>query len=377
MGALLLLLALVADPQIEALRSQLESMRGRVKVADGPRGATPELTEVKHKLRDWIESRLNSFPRAGDAAELARELNAELKAAKLTCNGSAACDTEFPIGYLAGIKTSFESGFLVVQTSVQILCGVDDSAYLYTWSDEGWRRVWQSEQNQYTEAGYKPQTLQSVILSPYTTSNEYVALTLGVMTWCTSNWRGVYYRAFRLGPDAAAAPLVDGEEPAYLGGDLTIAGSVSRDDALVEFVTGSIDGGLLTRTAVRHFDLTSNPPRRVDPVALTPRNFVDEWLAAEWQQLRRWTDNPAATAEWHRKLRKVRGEFLPTKHCTDQADTWQVAAELPAPTFFLVRWRPPYRFTMLGISAEPSPNCKEDDPDADEPQTLFHGWRQR
>ena len=39
--------------------------------------------------------------------------------------------------------------------------------------------------------------------------------------------------------------------------------------------------------------------------------------------------------------------------------------------YFLIRWRPPYHFSMVGVSEQPWPNCTEKDPEADEFRTLF------
>ena len=67
----------------------------------------------------------------------------------------------------------------------------------------------------------------------------------------------------------------------------------------------------------------------------------------------------ASMRDWHKKLRndRVFGQFMPTRHCPSAPDLWQVGIDLsspptpfdkpPAGTFFLVRWRPPYRFTHV------------------------------
>ena len=138
---------------------------------------------------------------------------------------------------------------LTLITHVGIECGFDDSAFLYGWTRvEGWRRVWQNEQNTYTEAAYKPQSLQFVQVSPYSPSNDYLVLTLGVAPWCSSNWRTVYYRVFRPGPDLESKPLIDGDELAFV--IAAIEGHVDVDDVLVEFGTGSVDSGVHNRRAV-------------------------------------------------------------------------------------------------------------------------------
>ena len=50
----------------------------------------------------------------------------------------------------------------------------------------------------------------------------------------------------------------------------------------------------------------------------------------------------------------------------------------PEPSvYFLVRWRPPYHFTMMDISDKPWPRCTQEDREADEWRTLFNTqeWR--
>ena len=93
--------------------------------------------------------------------------------------------------------------------------------------------------------------------------------------------------------------------------------------------------------------------------------------------------------DWHRKLHKdsVHGNFIyPTMHCPATPDLWQVGVDFSHPptpldaepkgTYFLVRWRPPYTFTMVQVSDRASPNCTEEDRKVDdEPHTLFRSER--
>jgi len=70
------------------------------------------------------------------------------------------------------------------------------------------------------------------------------------------------------------------------------------------------------------------------------------------------------------------GEFAETLHCTDSADLWQVAFnpsdKKRGTIYFLIRWLPPYRFTMVRVSDQASPTCTEKDPAADDEfRTLF------
>lgn len=73
-------------------------------------------------------------------------------------------------------------------------------------------------------------------------------------------------------------------------------------------------------------------------------------------------------------------------HC-QRPDLWQVGItpadekknfEPKPEVYFLVRWRPPYHFTMVGAADKPRADCNQPDPEADEWRTLFSNqeWRQ-
>jgi hypothetical protein len=381
---------LAADtaPLLNALGSSLAGMRGKAPGSDGERGATPQLTVTKHLLRDWVESRLHALPQSGDEGALERKLNAELREAKLFCGEGTPdqqpCPESTSIGYLHDLKFRRSSSFLILKTSVGIECGTDESAYLYSWSDEGWRRVWQTEQDTYTKDAYKPQTIHSVLISPYNRANDYIVLTLGSESWCSSSLHDVYYRAFRLGPDAEALPLLEGAEWARIDGDQPIRGSVTANEILVEF---NLVAGVGDYMAVRHYKIDHDGVIRIDPLALSPRDFVSEWIIHDWTQMAMWSEtaNRKSMRDWHGKLHgdPNLGIFLyPTMHCAATPDLWQVGLEFSDPptplnaepngTYFLVRWRPPYTFTMVQVSDRPSAACTEEDRKTDdEPHTLF------
>ncbi|HEY3744427.1 MAG TPA: hypothetical protein VGL53_31505 [Bryobacteraceae bacterium] len=367
-----------ADPQLDALGALLTPMRGAKEPQDSPtRGATPALTQIKHELRYWIESQMSALTQNGETVALENKLNAEVSAAGLAC-GVDAKDPECPdwtqLGYLSKIIFRRQGSFLTLTTSVGIVCGFDDSAYLYRWneSEKAWRRVWESEQNTYTKDGYHPQNILSI-----KTSEDGLVLTLGIQPWCESNWHDVYYRLFR---QTLSKPLVDGAEYAFEG--WSIGGTLSDDEALVDFRIGSIDPGIHNRQAIRHYKIKGDVATRVDPIALGPRDFVEEWLIQDWaKQAAVWSE-PAHREDlhrWHDKFAHRSAQNIPpTMHCPTAPDLWQVGFDLsdpptdfdkpPVGTYFLVRWRPPYRFSMVSISAKADPRCTDADPDSDNPR---------
>ena len=298
------------DPRLEALRSTLLPMRARQPdTTAGLRGATPQLTVAKHQLLDWLEFRLGSVGQAVDVRELQRGLTLELRDAGLSCRVDEPTESRCPewtlSGFVGPLTVERSASFLVVTSGVGIECGYDQSAYVYSWSGAKWVRVWQNEQNIYTKDEYKPQTLRSVLISPYNRANDYLVLTLGSESWCASSWHNVYYRVYRLGPDQAAQPLVDGSEWTAVGWrDPPILGSISNDDVLIEYLRRSMDTGILAREGVFHYEIQHGEVKRTDPFALGPRDFVDEWLKTDWPESNGWSEdaNRGAMLTWRRKF---------------------------------------------------------------------------
>jgi hypothetical protein len=139
-----------------------------------------------------------------------------------------------------------------------------------------------------------------------------------------------------------------------------------------------MDGGLHNRQAIYHYKVDQDSIRRVDPIALSPRDFVEEWIKNPWNEIVNWSRSDALRKQ-HENLGDAFGEFSPTMHCTTP-DLWQVTLNATlqkkdsgkeVPMYFLVRWQPPYHFTMTNISTKPWPRCNQKDEQADEWRTLF------
>jgi len=368
------------------LRALLVAARDHPNEHPETRGATPELTLIKHQLRDWIESRLTRLKLDDEEVVLAFQLNAELRKAGLSCSDSLEaneiqCPDESLIGFLGDIKLHRGGDFLVVQTAVGIQCGYDESAYIYEWNEDRWRRFWGSEQNTYTKDTYFPQHLRAVLISPTNydpggDKNEHLVVTLGTYPWCSSNWQDVYYRIWQTKAGAGQPKLLlDESEIGFISEP--VQASVGPSEALIEYAIDSNDPGVHNRRQIRHYVLKQDTLERVDPFVLGPRDFADHWLDGPSKEILGRTAAEVRTAfeTWRRK-HKSHFEFIdPTHHCMQQRDLWQVGVknletQLPL-GYLLIRWRPPYQFSLVGLSEHPWPNCTEPDPKADEFRTLF------
>lgn len=384
--ALLLLFAsllLAEEDRLAAIRALLVPMR-TAPIAEG-RGATPGLTNVKHQLRDWIESRLATLQWKDarwtpNPTVLQEQLNDELSHAGLFCQGATCWQN--PLGYLDRIVLEIQSGFLVVRTSIGVqICGTDDSAYIYELTDKHWHQIWQSEQDSYEEKTYFPQRLVEVKISPTdwhpeSDHTEHLIVTTGVFPWCSSVSQPVYYRVWQT-KSTYSRPLLllDGSELADIAAP--IYARANRNDVFIEFQIIADDA--MRVCELRHYVFKDGKLHRTDPVALTPQDFVSFWLGHPWPEVSEWTAQTGRTTlkAWRSRYNGTNSEFTsPTRRCTGHPDLWQVATDPDSDPhhdvhYFLIRARPPFRFTMIAASDRPWTDCTEADPAIDDAPDLF------
>jgi hypothetical protein len=372
------------EDRLATIHALLVPMR-TAPIADA-RGATPALTNVKHQLREWIEFHLSALQRKDsrwtpNPLVLQEQLNDELNQADLLCPQNATCG-ENPLGYLDRVVLEIQSGLLVVRTSIGVqTCGTDDSAYVYESTDDRWRQIWQSEQNNYIEKSYFPERLVDVKISPTdwrpeSDHTEHLIVTIGVFPWCSSVWQPVYYRVWQT-KSTYSDPrlLLDDSELADIAAP--IHARANQKDVFIEFQIVADDA--MRVSEFKHYVLVNGKLHRTDPVALTPKEFVSFWLRHPWNEVSEWTAETGRVSmkAWRQRYKGTNSEFTsPTRHCTFHPDLWQVATgpdnDPPSAVhYFLIRGRPPFRFTMVAASDRPWPGCTEGDPAIDNSPNLL------
>jgi len=355
--AFLLVLVLQA-PQaapLASVRATLRQLAGHSDERKATNGAAPELTDAKHQLRDWIESQLARAGQDIDRMAFQAALHAAVRDAALLCS---ECDFDF-LGYLDDLRITRSNDFLIVVTPIGINCGYDESAYVYAWDGQAWRRVLEYEQTTYTAQDYLPQLVDDVQISPPDAAGRRLIMLLGNQTVCGGAFKNLYARAWRLDADGRTERILN-----WTGygndGIPALSGRVLADDVLFEFTAGGLIAGD-PHTAVRHFTIKDETAVQVDPVAGRPLDFVLEWLSAPWAESRARSDS-AALEPLHAQLRRgdaSGAEAEPTLRCTAGEDLWQVTTHLydRPKRYFRIRWNDPFRFTMVTISDQPYPDC--------------------
>lgn len=357
----LVLLQCAWAQEFAVVRAEVLALRQHAQEHRETRGATPELTLVKHHLREWVESRLARFPSTGNPILLAAELHAGLRDAQMFCDDDAAC---FPssLGFLDEIQVSREREFLIITTAVGIWCGYDYSAYVYQWTGNRWQRRWENEQNTYTPKGYLPQIVHTVQISESDGKGDRLLLSLGSKPGCASAFQPVYFRLWRLPANGTPARLLlDRSELVSVDNDPPLRGLLTTSAVTIEFTRGGVGYGS-SHKAVRHFEIGGSSVKQTGPIAPTPRDFVEEWTSLPWDQSGPRSESPALKS-WHGRLYREdgMGDFPdPPQLCAGEPGLWQVAThlhEMPK-VYYLVREHDPSDFRMVDVSDRAFPACR-------------------
>ena len=359
------------EQALAKLTAALKTVRA-TKPINTDRDAGPELTPVKQALREWVETQLPppskpgriegtlDVPDSGSLKQLAAQLTEKLDKASLTCG-----DLESPSYRCKGVDDFFEtergyvgpvqlgtlySGstqFLLLITGVGVQCGQDESVYIYQPEANRWKLVVESEQDDYRRGVYSVQNVTEVALSDSSAESNKAAplplvATLGFGPWCSSTWSSLTTRVWRISTATTSPkPLLDRTDGLWWGnGDFGNA-ELSESDFLVQRVDASMDAGVHHRMHVLHYRVGPDDQlTRIDPLALRPMDFVDEWLTSGWDEASKWLDKPEAGKSFKKAHQEGTADFDDSgKRCRADRSLWQVS--LVDGRHFQVRWTAP------------------------------------
>jgi hypothetical protein len=143
-----------------------------------------------------------------------------------------------------------------------------------------------------------------------------------------------------------------------------ISSKLTANHLSVRFHHGSLDSGKHTRLRVLNYSIKGDVLRRVDPIAETPADFVEEWLAEPWSAISQWS--APSTRSAHQQLHRdyVHGEFLNLEPCRAGSALWQIGIDIQGlkdtgKRYFLVRELGPQRYRMERVSTASVPACAE------------------
>jgi hypothetical protein len=330
------------------------------------RGGTPALTELKHRIREHVETRIAGVPPSQlNPKRVADAISAELRSLSDPALGGDDLFT-LPLNPVRGLRLSFldpEKRFLLLETSVAVLCGEDESLYSYEWTGE-WRLRLSSETNGVGEHGYKPRGVASFCLSGPVADGSRLFAVGTYFPWCSSSWRGVTRQVWRFDKEAKAVPLLDRQDIGFLseGGPETIP---IQDGIEFRYLARSIDMGRLTRARVERYVMFGEGLVRGEPIALRPSDFFEEWLNLDWSEAAKYS--PPQLEGLHRRMHTsdgedlLVGEFTFVGVCREYPDEWILQFEVYNPTasqVVRVKQLAPDRFRLAGELNGLSEHCE-------------------
>ena len=327
-------------------------------------------------LRDWIEQLLPKSKADLEIAfpSLAPALTAELVGAGLT---KARDEYEnFAAGFVFPLKFNRpeeDRDKLVLVAGVGMPCGRDDVVYVYDYSGGERRRILESGRS-----GEHDESILGVYVSDRSPDGSQQILTTRYGVQCGSSWNVLSYDLFRTAANQASAQRIFAEEHEFWNYEASVR--LKPDELLIEFEGSASEGGF-RRTHVRHFSIADQVVSRIDPVALLPGDFVDEWLKEPWPEMQARSGSGEELKKWHALLGdgSATGTVQP---CSERANHWLIelipksiqGKELPEElsVFFLVQEIGEHRYKMIGISFDRQDGCPGDSyPDLDVRPSLF------
>lgn len=374
---------------MKALQSmQVEDMDTTV-----PPAARPLLTQLKKQLREEITDILNRNPlsldRLHDSDRLTTYLHSELRKRGITISEAEDPDSKAgPYGNVIGATLDRPEGrqrLLIVTTTVGIMCGSDDSLYVFKRNGALWTLTLALEKNDYEEISSAQFGLQYAV-SPPDNNEEFFVSIVHTTAWCTSNWQGLQYKTLRPALDPYFPKVIlSGSEGVYLGVDNAYKVTASKDSLTLSFIDSSFDSGLLTRPYILKFKIEKDSARRIAPVALRAQDFLEEWMRSSWKEVTQWDHSSTlADAErWHAVLQSetkdasVSYDFV--QKCGDR-ELWQIGLDfepfsgdktstnpLPATLYFTIAKRDSL-FYLVSIERRRVEGCPGEDPAAEWPE---------
>jgi hypothetical protein len=281
-----------------------------------PDGAAPLITSLKHQLRDVVLNVLNArspepvSPDVAQSIALSSLASQGVKVEQPHCNDLATPtgEQEYVYGDIYDVtirQATSDPDLLVVTTTLGVCCGDDTSLYLVRRQGQHWALILAEEADGYTEVSGALGYFQYYVAEPDKDGQFYV-VTAHVTPWCTSNWQELRYQVATPGPEPDhPTVLMAARESVFLGDDTAFVLSGEPYGFCLKFRgEHSLDSGILIRDHIIRYHAEGNQLKRIDPVANSAEDFLDEWIKMPWQDAARWSDpdNGTDLGRWHALL---------------------------------------------------------------------------
>jgi hypothetical protein len=334
--------------------------------------ADQRMAAVHSALLNWIESRLphGETVTPGSLSILGDKLNEELEQAGLAAKEEPP-DAD-PVAAMGWPGYGFPSvefewrpelpNSAIVTARISVPCGAEARVFVYDIRGPRWVRVLSDvPRNRFLgTAGV------SELSAPDREGNRLLLIHYGT-SQCASMWMGLSYSVYRINVDGDHSErLISDDSGYYAGNDRGPLFVVNPNEFVIEFDGFSVDLSILVRTHIRRYRFDAGVTR-LDPVALQPQDFLDEWLTRPWREMQ--SRSQGDLKGWHDNLHSdhLHGDYLAVIPCASRPNRWLIDFELDRSderhpdekkeVFFVVRDSGGYNYTMESVSSDRPDGC--------------------
>jgi hypothetical protein len=255
----------------------------------------------------------------------------------------------------------WEAGVIGVVADVPIPCGDDAMLLVFAPKQGRWREALRWRSAPYRRVSDAFGSFDYAI-SPLDVEGRWYAVAKAVAPWCASTWSSVGYAVLRPGPTETRPYLLyTTHDPIWTGRDDDHGVLWVRPDEFeLRFRGASIDSNIQSRTWIRHFAVDGDEVRRIPPIALSPRDFVDEWIVSPWPAVSGWTaaDTRSQLEPVHDRLHKIGAfRFLSAHRCAGEPGHYEISLSDTYGVSYFVRVVGEGPYELRWVSQAPSQTC--------------------
>ena len=328
-----------------------------------PPPAGRRIEALKDRMRDFVRTMMACAPTSAEPAALAAAMERRGGVSDGT-TGDAIPPSDDRHGSLVAFDVSRVEGhpdMLAVVATLAIRCGSDSMLILYRRTPSGWRETMVRRSEPYSEIRGGWGDLRFAV-SPRDPEGRWFVATVSTTPWCTSAWQGLTYAVARPGPSPDRPDVFfRGKGTIYLGDESDLVLRAEQGAFEIRHDGSSLDSDILVRRHVRRYAVAGGSVRRVQPVAESVRDFVDEWVESPWAEAKAWSGSDPGLAAAHSGLKAARfetlGGFASIRACPGGATQIELAAQEGPGWFLLVRGGAAGPWTMEHVARQAAKAC--------------------
>jgi hypothetical protein len=335
-------------------------------------------------MKDALNDAINSFMSCQRESAISDSSLTNRLAATLDANKPEKAPKDFPdpipdyaVGdygenlQISAARADPKLNLLAIKASFSITCGQDTMLLIYEWRDRNWKQALRWQSDAYGEISRAFGDIFQYVILPR--DPPIVAVAHG-HPWCTSVWSGFDLDVIKLGSANNPQQLLLHRTEGYnRGADEAAAMRKTAQGFELRVRDMSLDfETVFVKPVIYRYRVSDNQVRRVQPIAVNGRDFVDVWLQSKWTEASEWSSNENLDALKNEHLKfeaqrsSIKGSpissFGAVRSCSDKPNTYQVEVdqEPGGPTYYEIR-EGQNSFTMLWASVQPNLHCDSGD----------------